>query len=125
MSVIQEIVDKLKTLSLIEAKELVEAIETTFGVSAAAPVAVAAAPVAGGAPAVEEKSEFDVVIDSVPADKKIAVLKVVKEKKGVGLQEAKAMVEATPFTVLEKASKEDANKLKEELTAAGATVSLK
>lgn len=124
MSVVQEIVDKLKTLSLIEAKELVENIEETFGVSAAAPVAVAAS--ASAAPvAATEQTEFDVVVDSVPADKKIAVLKLVKTIKNIGLQEAKTMVEGAPFTVIEKANKEDATKVKDELSAAGASVSLK
>jgi large subunit ribosomal protein L7/L12 len=122
--VVQEIVDKLKTMSLIEAKELVEAIEETFGVSAAAPVATMAAPVAA-APAEAEKTEFDVVVEAVPADKKIAVLKVVKEKKNIGLQEAKTMVEGAPFTLVEKVSKDEANALKDELSNAGATVTLK
>ena len=126
MSKVDTIIDELKKLSLLEAAELVKAIEETFGVSAAAPVAVAA-PAAGGAaaPAAEEQSEFDVVVDSVPADKKIAIIKIVKDKKSVGLGEAKTIVEGAPFTIAEKISKDDANKLKEELSAAGATVILK
>lgn len=124
MSVVSEIIEKLKTLSLLEASELVKSIEEVFNVSAAAPVA---APVAAGpaAAAVEEKTEFDVVIESVPADKKIAILKIVKDKKGVGLQEAKAMVEGAPFTLSEKVSQAEATALKDELSAAGATVVLK
>ena len=126
MSKVDTIIDELKTLSLLEASELVKAIEETFGVSAAAPVAVAASAVSGdAAPVAEEKTEFDVVVDSVPADKKIAIIKIVKDKKGVGLGEAKTIVEGVPFTIAEKINKEDANKLKEELSAAGATVSLK
>ena len=124
MSVVSEIIEKLKTLSLLEASELVKSIEEVFNVSAAAPVA---APVVAGpaAAAVEEKTEFDVVIESVPADKKIAILKIVKDKKGVGLQEAKAMVEGAPFTLSEKVSQAEATALKDELSAAGATVVLK
>jgi large subunit ribosomal protein L7/L12 len=126
-SKVEQIIEDLKTLSLLEASELVKAIEETFGVSAAAPVAVAAvsANAAGSAPAVEEKSEFDVVVDSVPADKKIAIIKVVKDKKGIGLADAKTLVEGAPFTMMEKLSKEEATKLKEELSGAGATVTLK
>lgn len=127
MSKVQTIIDELKTLSLLEAAELVKSIEETFGVSAAAPVAMAAAPAAGGAaaPAAEEKSEFDVVVESVPADKKIAIIKIVKDKKAVGLGDAKTIVEGAPFTLAEKVSKEEATKMKEELSAAGATVVLK
>ncbi len=125
MSKVQSIVDELKNLTLLEAAELVKAIEETFGVSAAAPVAVAA-PVSGdAAPAAAEQTEFDVVVNSVPADKKIAVIKAVKEITSKGLGEAKAMVELGEFTVAEKANKEDANKFKDMLSAAGATVTLK
>jgi large subunit ribosomal protein L7/L12 len=121
---VQKIIDQLKELTLIEASELVKAIEDTFGVSAAAPVAaVAAAPVAA-APAAEEKSEFNVKVTDVPADKKIAVIKAVKTILGIGLAEAKAKVEGVPFVVAENAKKEDANKFKEDLVAAGATVVL-
>jgi large subunit ribosomal protein L7/L12 len=127
MSKISQIVEELKSLSLLEASELVKLIEETFGVSAAAPVAVAsvAGPAGAAAPAAEEQTEFDVVVDSVPADKKIAVIKIVKDKKGVGLSEAKALVEGAPFTLSEKVNKEEATKLKEELSGAGAIVSLK
>lgn len=126
MSKVNTIIDQLKELTLMEAAELVKAIEETFGVSAAAPVAVAAAPVDGGsAPAAEEKSEFDVVVESVSADKKIAVIKIVKDILGIGLGDAKAKVEATPFTVKEKASTDEANLLKSKLAEAGAVVILK
>ncbi len=126
MSKVQTIIDELKTLSLLEAAELVKAIEETFGVSAAAPVAtMAAAPAAGAdAPAVEEKTSFNVKVNEVPADKKIAVIKVVKTILNIGLADAKTKVETAPFVMLENVSKDDANKYKEELTAAGATVSL-
>ena len=126
MSKVNTIIEELKTLSLLEAAELVKSIEETFGVSASAPVAMASAPAGGDAPAaVEEKSEFDVVVEAVPADKKIAIIKIVKDKKSVGLGEAKTIVESAPFTLAEKISKEEANKLKDELSAAGATVTLK
>jgi large subunit ribosomal protein L7/L12 len=126
MSKIQTIVDQLKELTLLEASELVKEIETTFGVSAAAPVAVAAAgPAAEAAPAAEEKSSFNVEVSEVPADKKISVIKEVKTILNIGLGDAKAKVDATPFILVENASKEDANKYKELLTAAGATVVLK
>lgn len=124
MSKVQSIVDELKNLTLLEAAELVKAIEETFGVSAAAPVA-AAAPSGDVTPAAAEQTEFDVVVNSVPADKKIAVIKAVKEITSKGLGEAKAMVELGEFTVAEKANKEDANKFKDMLSAAGATVTLK
>lgn len=127
MSKVQTIVDQLKDLSLLEASELVTAIEDTFNVSAAAPAAVAVAgPAAGGdaGAAAEEKTEFDVVVKDVAADKKIAIIKVVKTAMNIGLADAKAKVEAAPFKVLEGAKKEDAEKLKEELVAAGASVTL-
>ena len=125
MSKVQAIIDDLKTLSLLEAAELVKSIEETFGVSAAAPVAVAApAGAAAAAPAAEEQTSFNVKVTDVPADKKIAVIKVVKTVLNIGLAEAKTKVEAAPFVLVEGASKEDANKLKEELVAAGASVSL-
>jgi large subunit ribosomal protein L7/L12 len=125
MSKVQTIIDELKTLSLMEAAELVTAIEETFGVSAAAPVAVAAAPAAGApAEAAVEKTEFNVKVNDVPADKKIAVIKVVKNVLNIGLAEAKTKVESAPFVLVEGANKDDANKYKEELIAAGATVTL-
>ncbi len=125
-----EILEKLKTLTLLEASELVKQIEEAFGVSAAAPVGgmMMMAPGAGGAaPAeeVEEKTEFDVILEEVPADKKIAVLKVVRALTGLGLKEAKDLVEATPKAVKEGVKKEDAEDTKKQLEEAGAKVSIK
>ena len=118
-----EIIDALKEMTLLEASELVKAIEDTFGVSAAAPAAVVAAPAAGAAEA-EEKSDFDVVLEGF-GDNKIAVIKVVREITGLGLKEAKEVVEGAPKAVLEGAKKEDAEAAKEKLEAAGAAVTLK
>ena len=118
-----EIIDALKEMTLLEASELVKAIEDTFGVSAAAPAAVVAAPAAGEA-AAEEKTNFDVVLDGF-GDNKIAVIKVVRELTSLGLKEAKEVVESAPKAVLEGAKKEDAEAAKEKLEAAGAAVSLK
>ena len=119
----EEIIEALKEMSLLEASELVKDIEETFGVSAAAPVAVAAAPAAGAA-AAEEKTEFDVVLEGF-GDNKIAVIKVVRELTSLGLKEAKEVVESAPKAVLEGAKKEDAEAAKEKLEAAGAAVTLK
>ena len=124
MSKVQTIVDQLKDLSLLEASELVKSIEETFGVSAAAPVAMAAAPVAGPAAAAEEKTEFNVKVTEVPADKKISVIKVVKTILNIGLADAKTKVESAPFNLSEGVNKETANAQKEELVAAGAVVIL-
>ena len=118
----EEIIEALKEMSLLEASELVKDIEETFGVSAAAPVAVAAAPAAGAA-AAEEKSEFDVVLEGF-GDNKIAVIKVVRELTSLGLKEAKEVVESAPKAVLEGAKKEDAEAAKKQLEEAGATVKL-
>ena len=118
-----EIIDALKEMTLLEASELVKAIEDTFGVSAAAPAAVVAAPAAGEA-AAEEKTNFDVVLEGF-GDNKIAVIKVVRELTSLGLKEAKEVVESAPKAVLEGAKKEDAEAAKENLEAAGAAVSLK
>ena len=119
----EEIIEALKEMTLLEASELVKDIEETFGVSAAAPVAVAAAPAEGGA-AAEEKTEFDVILEGF-GDNKIAVIKVVRELTSLGLKEAKEVVESAPKAVLEGAKKEDAEAAKEKLEAAGAAVSLK
>ena len=124
-----ELLDAFKELTLIELSEFVKEFETTFGVTAAAPVAVAAAaPAAGGdagAPAEEEGSdEVDVVLESV-GDKKIQVIKEVRTLTSLGLKEAKDLVEAAPKAVLEKVNKETADKAKEALEAAGASVSYK
>lgn len=129
----EELLDAFKEMTLIELSEFVKAFEDTFEVTAAAPVAVAAAGAAGaagaaaGAPAAaaEEKDEFDVVIEAV-GDKKIQVIKVVREiVSGLGLKEAKDLVEAAPKAVLEGASKDDAEAAKTKLEEAGATVTLK
>ncbi len=121
-----EILEKLKTLSLLEASELVKQIEETFGVSAAASAGVVmAAPTAGPAEEVEEKTEFDVVLEEVPKDKKIAILKVVRSITGLGLKEAKEMVESTPKAIKEGVPKEDAEDTKKKLEEAGAKVAVK
>ena len=121
----EEIVDALKEMTLLEAPELVKAIEETFGVSAAAPVAaVAAAPAAAGAAEEEEKTNFDVVLEGF-GDNKIAVIKVVRALTSLGLKEAKEVVEGAPKAVLEGAKKEDAEAAKKQLEEAGATVTLK
>ncbi len=125
MADITAIVEQIKTLTLLEAAELVKALEETFGVSAqAAAVAPAAAAGAAAAPVVEEKDTFDVVITGAGATK-INVIKVVRELTGLGLKEAKDLVESSPKTVKEGASKEDAEKMKKQLTDAGASVELK
>ena len=120
---ITAIVEELKTLTVLELSELVKAVEEEFGVSAAAAVAVAA-PVAGGAAAAEEKSEFDVVLANAGAEK-IKVIKAVREITGLGLAEAKAIVDGAPKTLKEAASKEEAEEIKAKLTEVGATVELK
>ena len=119
----EEIIEALKEMTLLEASELVKAIEDTFGVSAAAPAAVVAGP-AAAAPAEEEKTEFDVVLEGF-GDNKIAVIKVVRALTSLGLKEAKEVVESAPKAVLEGVKKEDAEAAKEKLEAAGAAVSLK
>lgn len=130
MAAVDEILEQLKGLTLLEAAELVKGIEETFGVSAAAPAGgmMMMAP-AGGAAApaeeVEEKTEFDVVLEEVPADKKIAVLKVVRTLTGLGLKEAKDLVEAAPKPVKEGIAKADAEDAKKQLEEAGAKVSVK
>ena len=120
---ITAIVEELKVLTVVELSELVKAVEEEFGVSAAAAVAVAA-PVEGGAAAAEEKTEFDIVLTDVGANK-IAVIKVVREITGLGLAEAKAKVDGAPATLKEAASKEDAEAAKAKLEEAGAKVELK
>ena len=123
----EELLGQFKELTLLELSEFVKAFEEEFGVTAAAQVAVAAAPAAGGgAPAEEaaEQDEFDVVLESA-GDKKIQVIKEVRALTNLGLKEAKDLVDAAPKPVLEKASKEDAEKAKAQLEGAGATVELK
>lgn len=119
----EEIIEALKEMTLLEASELVKDIEETFGVSAAAPVAVAAAPAEGGA-AAEEKTEFDVILEGF-GDNKIAVIKVVREVTDQGLKEAKALVESAPATIKEGVKKDEAEEMKEKFEAAGAVVTLK
>jgi large subunit ribosomal protein L7/L12 len=125
MADINAIVDQLSALTVMEAADLVKKLEEKWGVSAAA-VAVAAGPAAGGAAAApaEEKTEFTVVLAKA-GDKKIDVIKVIRELTGLGLKEAKDLVEGAPKTVKEGVGKDDANKMKEKLTAVGATVELK
>lgn len=128
MADIATIVDQLSKLTVIETAELVKKLESTWGVTAAAPVAAAAAPATGGAaaPAAEAKTAFDVILASVPPDKKIAVIKAVREvKPGLGLAEAKALVEGAPKPVLEGAPKADADNAKKKLEEAGAKVEVK
>jgi large subunit ribosomal protein L7/L12 len=122
MSAVQEIVEKIEKLTLLEAAELKKALEDKFGVTAAAPVA-AAAPGAA-APAAEEKTEFDVLLKAA-GSQKINVIKVVRAATGLGLKEAKDLVDAAPKTIKEGVTKEDAEKLQKELEEAGATVELK
>jgi large subunit ribosomal protein L7/L12 len=123
-----ELLDAFKEMTLLELSEFVKQFEDTFGVTAAAPVAVAAAPAGGGgadaAPAEEEKDEFDVVLEAA-GDKKINVIKEVRALTSLGLKEAKELVEAAPKAVLEKVNKEAAEKAREQLAGAGATVSVK
>ena len=122
---IDQIVEDLKTLTLLEASELVTKIEDTFGVDASAaaggPVVMAAA---AAAEEVEEKTEFNVMLDEVPADKKIAILKVVRGLTGLGLKEAKTLVESAPQQVQEAVSKDAAEDAKKQIEAAGGKVSL-
>ena len=119
-----KLIEDVKALTVLELSELVKALEEEFGVSAAAPAAVAVAAPAAAAPAAEEKTEFDVVLKSAGANK-IQVIKVVREITGLGLKEAKAVVDEAPKTVKEGVSKEDAESIKTKLTEAGAEVELK
>jgi len=118
------IVEEVKSLSILELNELVKAVEEEFGVSAAAPVAVAGAAAGAAAPAVEEKTEFDVIMTAF-GDKKLNVIKVIREITGLGLKEAKDMVEGCPKAVKEGVSKDEAEKIKAQLVEAGATVEIK
>lgn len=121
---INEIVSAIESLTLIQASELVKALEEKFGVSAAAPIAAAGA--AAPAAAVEEKTEFDVVLTGFDAAKKVAVIKAVREVvPGLGLKDAKDIVEGAPKTLKEGASKEEAEEMKKKLAEAGATVEVK
>lgn len=123
MADVTKILDEIKELTLLEVNDLVKALEEEFGVSAAAPVMVAGGAAAGGA-AAEEKTDFDVVLASA-GDQKIKVIKVVREITGLGLAEAKAVVDGAPKTIKEGAAKEEAEEIKTKLEEVGATVELK
>ena len=128
MADLEKLIEELSQLTVMEAADLVKQLEEKWGVSAAAPVAVAAAGGgdAGGDAAAEEKSEFDVILASVPGDKKIAVIKAIREvKAGLGLADAKKVSESAPAPLLEGVSKEEAEEAKKKLEAAGATAELK
>ncbi|CDE88139.1 TPA: 50S ribosomal protein L7/L12 [Candidatus Gastranaerophilales bacterium HUM_20] len=124
MSNVETILESIEKLTLLEAAELVKAMEEKFGVSAAAPVAVAAAPAAAGEAAADEASEVSVILASAGANK-IAVLKEVRTITGLGLKEAKDLVDGAPKAVKEGVKKEDAEAIKKQLEAAGATVEIK
>ena len=126
MADINKLVEEISTLTIVEVSELVKALEEKFGVSAAAPVAVAAAPAAGAAPAAaaEEKTEFNVLLKEVGANK-IAVIKAVREITGLGLSEAKALVDNAPSTIKENVPTAEAKEMEAKLKEAGATVELK
>lgn len=121
---VTNLIEEVKALTVLELSELVKALEEEFGVSAAAPAAVAVAAPAAAAPAAEEKTEFDVILKSAGANK-INVIKVVKEATGLGLKEAKALVDEAPKAVKEGIPKDDAEALKTKLTEAGAEVEVK
>jgi large subunit ribosomal protein L7/L12 len=121
-----EILDAIANMTVLDVVELIKAMEDKFGVTAAAPVAMAAAPsAAAAAPVAEEQTEFTVVLKEYPADKKVTIIKVVREITGLGLKEAKDLVEGAPAKVKEGISKADAEKLKKELEDSGAKVSIK
>jgi large subunit ribosomal protein L7/L12 len=121
---IAEIVEKIKALTLVEAAELKKALEDEFGVTAAAPIVMAGGPAAAAAAPAEEKTEFDVVLEAAGATK-INVIKVVRAHTGLGLKEAKDLVDGAPKNVKEGVSKDEAEKIKKELEEAGATVKIK
>lgn len=120
----EQIMEAIENMTVLELSELVKALEEKFGVSAAAPVAVAAAPAAGGAAAAEEKTEFDVVLTAAGGSK-INVIKIVREVTGLGLKEAKELVDGAPKAIKEKVSKADADAVKAKLEEAGASVEVK
>ena len=121
---VEKLIEDVKALTVLELSELVSALEDEFGVSAAAPVAVAAAPGAAGGDAAAEKTEFDVVLKEV-GDQKIKVIKVVRELTGLGLKDAKALVDGAPKTVKEAVAKDEAEEMKAKIEEVGATVELK
>ncbi len=124
MSKVQEVIEIVKGLTVLELSELVKALEEEFGVSAAAPMAVAAAPAAAAAEAAEEQTEFDVILTS-SGDKKINVIKVIREITDLGLKEAKTLVDECPNPIKEKVSKEEANQIKAKVEEAGGSVDIK
>ena len=120
-----KLIEEIETLTVLELADMVKALEEKFGVSAAAPVAAAAAPTAAAAAApVEEQTEFDVILSGA-GEKKLEVIKVVRELTGLGLKEAKDLVESAPKAIKEGATKDEANQIKDKLAAAGAVVELK
>lgn len=121
---VEKLIEDVKGLTVLELSELVSALEDEFGVSAAAPVAVAAAPGAAAGDAAAEKTEFDVVLKEV-GDQKIKVIKVVRELTGLGLKDAKALVDGAPKTVKEAVAKDEAEEMKSKIEEVGATVELK
>ncbi len=124
MSKVNEVMEIVKGMTVLELSELVKALEEEFGVSASAPMMAAAGPAAAEAPVEEEKDEFDVIITG-PGDKKIQVIKVVRELTGLGLKEAKELVDGAPNPVKEKIGKEEAESVKAKIEEAGGTVELK
>jgi large subunit ribosomal protein L7/L12 len=119
----EEILDAISNMTIMEIVDLVKMMEDKFGVTAAAPVAMAAA--AAAAPVVEEQTEFTIILKAYPADKKVGTIKVIREITGLGLKEAKDLVEGAPSTVKESVSKADADKIKKQLTDVGADVEVK
>ena len=124
MSKVQEVIDIVKGLTVLELSELVKALEEEFGVSAAAPVAVAAAAAPAAAEAAEEKTEFDVILTS-SGEKKVNVIKVVRELTGLGLKESKDLVDGAPNPIKEKVNKEEADSIKAKIEEAGGSVEIK
>ena len=127
-TITNQIIEQLKSMTLLEAAELVSQIEETFGVDASAPAAGAVMVAAAGAPSapvVEEQTEFNVMIDDVPSAKRIAVIKVVRALTGLGLKEAKDMIESVPKAIKEGIGKDEAQQIKQQLEEAGATVTIK
>ena len=120
-----EILDSISKMTILEVVELISDMEKKFGVTAAAPVAAAAGPAAAAAAPVEEKTEFTVVLKEYPADKKVSVIKVIRELTGLGLKEAKDLVEGAPQTVKEGVNKADSDAMKKKLEDAGAKVEIK
>jgi len=121
----EQILESISNMTIMEVVDLVKMMEEKFGVTAAAPVAAAAAAAGAAAPAAEEKTEFTVVLKAYPAEKKVTVIKVIREITGLGLKEAKDLVEGAPSTVKESVSKADSEKFKKQLEDGGATVEVK